>query len=284
MPRLEDNSVPNTVPLRWSDLVHSKRTLSSTLRQITQNIIDIDTNKLPRVIHEIQEHKTFLKELLANSRHIQSDIEAANDELLGLSEKVGESKNFLGIMQNRLPAEGEDSLVHSAKANESLVRDGKYGSTREKDQILSAIRDASMKLEAIRAFRTIKDQLHQLEIQSEGIKKSLLTLEGDYRSLQHEIQRCKRRIQASFDSKHEIVTERSRCLAEYTDISLQMEKLNAQLDLQAAQRRRQRQGQLQPDLRTNIYRAKESAKKKMQDGAKLSLEELRLIYDENKFQ
>lgn len=280
MPRLEDNSVPNIVSLGWSDLVYSKRRLSSSLRKITQNIIDIDTNKLPRIAHEIHEERTFLNDLIAKSRHVQSDIKAANDELLGLSEKVNQSKNFIGIMQNRLPAEGEDSLVHSAKTNESLVRDGKYRSTREKDQILSAIRDASMKLEAIKALRTIREQLHQLEIQSEGIKKSLFTLEGNYRSLQHEIQRCKQKIQNSFDSKHEIITERSRRLTEYTEISLQMEKLNAQLDLLADKSRSQRQGQLQPDLKINIFKAKESARKKMQSGAKLSLEELRLVYDE----
>lgn len=276
-----DNSVPNIMSLGWNDLVHLKRKLSTSLRQITQNIIDIDTNKLPKANHQIHEEKTFLNSLLTKSRHIQSDIQFANEELFGLSGKVSQSKNFLSVMQNRLPEEKEDSLLQRARVNESLIQAGKYDSTREKDQILSVIREASMKLEAIKAFRIIKDQLQQLEIQSERTKKSLLVLDDESKSLQQEIHRCKKRIQTSYDNKHRIIEERSRCLSEYNEISLQLKKLNTQMDTAADQKRRKRQGQIPPDYDESIHKVKESARKKMQDGAKLTLEELRLIYDEN---
>lgn len=267
--------------LGWNDLVHLKRKLSTSLRQITQNIIDIDTNKIPKVNHQIHEEKISLNSLLTKSRDIQSDIQIANEELFGLSGKVSQSKNFLSVMQNRLPEEREDSLLQRAKVNESLIQAVKYDSAREKDQILSVIRDASMKLEAIKAFRIIKDQLQQLEIQSEHTKKSLLMLDDESKSLQQEVHRCKKRIQTSYDSKHRIIEERSRFLSEYNEISLQLKKLNAQMDTAADQKRRKRQGQIPPDYDESIYKVKESARKKMQDGAKLTLEELRLIYDEN---
>ena len=278
---MEDNSVPNIISLGWNDLVHLKRKLSTSLRQITQNIIDIDTNDIPKVNHQIHEEKISLNSLLTKARHIQSDIQFANEELFGLSGKVSQSKNFLCVMQNRLPQEREDSLLQRARVNESLIQAGKYDSTREKDQILSVIRDASMKLEAIKAFRIIKDQLQQLEIQSERTKKSLLMLDDESKSLQQEIHRCKKRIQTSYDNKHRIIEERSRCLSEYNEISLQLKKLNTQLDTAADQKRRKRRGQIPPDYDQNIHKVKESARKKMQDGAKLTLEELRLIYDEN---
>lgn len=268
--------------LGWNDLVHLKRKLSTSLRQITGNIIDIDTNKLPKANHQIHEEKTFLNSLLIKSRQIQSGIQFENEELLRLSGKVSQSKNFLSIMQNRLPDEREDSLLQRAKVNESLIHAGKYDNTREKDQILSVIRDASMKLEAIKAFRIIKDQLLQLEIQSERTKKSLLMLDDESKSLQQEIHRCKKKIQTSYDSKHRIIEERSRCLSEYNEISLQLKKLNTQMDTAADQKRR-RKAQIPPDYDESIYKVKESARKKMQDGAKLTLEELRLIYDENSF-
>jgi hypothetical protein len=279
---LEDNSFPNIMSLGWNDLVHLKRKLSTSLRQITENIIDIDTNKLPKANYQIHEEKTFLNSLLIKSRQIQSGIQFENEELLRLSEKVSQSKNFLSVMQNRLPDEREDSLLQRAKVNESLIHAGKYDNTREKDQILSVIRDASMKLEAIKAFRIIKDQLLQLEIQSERTKKSLLMLDDESKSLQQEIHRCKKRIQTSYDSKHRIIEERSRRLSEYNEISLQLKKLNTQMDTAADQKRR-RKAQIPPDYDESIYKVKESARKKMQDGAKLTLEELRLIYDENSF-
>jgi hypothetical protein len=269
--------------LGWNDLVLLKRKLSSSLRQITQNIINIDTDRLPRVNQQIHEDKTALNGLITKSKNKQMDIKAANAELLGLSEKVRQSKNFLSIMQNRLPQEREDSLLHIAKVNESLIDERKYRSTREKDQILSIIRDASMKIEAIKAFRTIRDQLQRLESQSELTRKSLLILEEENQSLQLEISRCKKRIQTSFDSKYQIIAERSGCLSEYNEMSLQLEKLNSQMDLAADQRRKQRQEQIRPVYNSNISKAKELARKKLQSGAKLSLEELRLLYDEKEF-
>jgi chromosome segregation ATPase len=269
--------------LGWNDLVLLKRKLSSSLRNTTQNIINIDTNKLPRINQQIYEEKTALNGLITKSKRNQMDIKAANAELLALSEKISQSKNFLGIMQNRLPRETEDSLLHIVKVNESLIHEGKYRSTREKDLILSIIRDATMKIEAIKAFRTIRAQLQQLESHSEVTTNSLLMLNDESQSLQQEISRCKKRIQTLFDSKHQIVAERSGCLSEYNDTSLQLEKLNAQMDLAADQRRRQRQEQVRPVLDMNISKAKELARKKLQSGAKLSLEELRLLYDENDF-
>lgn len=283
MPKLEDNPVPNIMSLGWNDLVLLKRKLSSSLRNTTQNIINIDTNKLPRINQQIYEEKTALNGLITKSKHNQMDIKAANAELLALSEKISQSKNFLGIMQNRLPRETEDSLLHVVKVNESLIHEGKYRSTREKDLILSIIRDATMKIEAIKAFRTIRAQLQQLESHSELTNNSLLMLNDESQSLQQEISRCKKRIQTLFDSKHQIVAERSGCLSEYNDTSLQLEKLNAQMDLAADQRRRQRQEQIRPVHDMNISKAKELARKKLQSGAKLSLEELRLLYDENDF-
>jgi uncharacterized coiled-coil DUF342 family protein len=283
LPKLDDNPVPNIMSLGWNDLVLLKRKLSSSLRNTTQNIINIDTNKLPRVNQQIYEEKTALNGLITKSKHNQMDIKAANAELLALSEKINKSKNFLGIMQNRLPQETEDSLLHVVKVNESLIHEGKYRSTREKDLILSIISDATMKIEAIKAFRTIRAQLQQLESRSELTTNSLLMLNDESQSLQQEISRCKKRIQTSFDSKHQIVSERSGCLSEYNDMSLQLEKLNAQMDLAADQRRRQRQEQIRPVHDMNISKAKEVARKKLQSGAKLSLEELRLLYDENDF-
>ena len=283
MPKLDDNPVSNIMSLGWNDLVLLKRKLSSSLRNTTQNIINIDTNKLPRINQQIYEEKTALNGLITKSKRNQMDIKAANAELLALSEKISQSKNFLGIMQNRLPRETEDSLLHIVKVNESLIHEGKYPSTREKDLILSIIRDATMKIEAIKAFRTIRAQLQQLESHSEVTTNSLLMLNDESQSLQQEISRCKKRIQTLFDSKHQIVAERSGCLSEYNDMSLQLKKLNAQMDLAADQRRRQRQEQIRPVHDINMSKAKELARKKLQSGAKLSLEELRLLYDENDF-
>jgi uncharacterized coiled-coil DUF342 family protein len=280
---LDQNPVSNIGSLHWNDLVLKKRNLSLSIREVTQRIIDIDTNTLPRLNQEIQKTKKELKELIVKSNHIRMSIQSANSDLLDLSGKIRQSKNFLSIMQNRLPEETEETLLRVSKFNQSLIDGGNYGSTREKDQILSIIRDASMKMDAMRAFRAIKEQLQQLESQCQVSKISIRTLDDESRLLQREISKCKGQIQNLFNTKHQAIEEREDRLSKYNQISMQLERVNAQLDLLAEARKRQRQDQPRPVYSANISKAKEFAKKKLQSGAKLSLEELRLLYNENEY-
>ena len=283
MPRLDQNPVSNIGSLHWNDLVLMKRNLSLSIREVTQRIIDIDTNTLPRLNQEIQKTKKELKELIVKSNRIRKSIQSANSDLLDLSGKIRQSKNFLSIMQNRLPEETEETLLHVSKFNQSLIDGGNYGSTREKEQILSIIRDVSMKMDAMRAFRAIKEQLQQLESQCQVSKISIRTLDDESRLLQREISKCKGQIQNLFNTKHQAIEEREDRLSKYNQISMQLERVNAQLDLLAEARKRQRQDQPRPVYSANISKAKEFAKKKLQSGAKLSLEELRLLYDESEY-
>lgn len=277
---MDHDPVTNIESLGWNDLVNLKRKYSSSIREVTQEIIDIDNNKLPRVNQEIHEQKIGLNGSVVESRQNQLGIQAANSELLALSEKIHQSKNFLGMMQSRLPQEKEEALMHIAKFNESLINGGKYSSAREKDQILSLVKDATMKIDALKAFRTIKEQLQPLECQCEVTKKSIRTLDDKYYTLQREISRSKSKIKNLFDSKHEIMAERADLLLKYNGISIQLDKINAQLDIIAGERRRQKQDNFRAVYNVNISEAKDSAKKKLQSGSKLSLEELRLLYDE----
>jgi uncharacterized coiled-coil DUF342 family protein len=277
---LDHDPVTNIETLGWNDLVLLKRKYSSSIREVTQEIIDIDNNKLPRVNQEIHEQKIGLNGSVVESRQNRLGIQSANSELLTLSEKIHQSKTFLGMMQGRLPQEKEESLMHIAKFNESLINGGRYSSAREKDQILSLVKDATMKIDALKAFRTIKEQLQPLECQCEVTKKSIRTLDDKYYTLQREISRSKNKIKNLFDSKHEIIAERADLLLKYNGISIQLDKINAQLDSIAGERRRQKQGNFRAVYNVNISEAKDSAKKKLQSGSKLSLEELRLLYDE----
>lgn len=278
---MDHDPVTNIESLGWNDLVLLKRKYSASIREVTQEIIDIDNNKLPRVNQEIHEQKIGLNGYVVESRQNRLGIQSANSDLLALSEKIHQSKNFLGMMQGRLPQEREESLMYIAKFNESLINGGKYSSAREKDQILSLVKDATMKIDALKAFRTIKEQLQPLECQCEVTKKSIRTLDDEYYTLQREISRCKSKIKNLFDSKHEIIAERADLLLKYNGISIQLDKINAQLDIIAGERRRQKQDNFRAVYNVNISEAKDSAKKKLQSGSKLSLEELRLLYDEN---
>jgi len=278
---LDQNPVVNIESLGWNDLVFLKRKTSALIRDFTDKIINIDTNRLPELNKKIYEQKKVLKKFVLEDRQNRTDIHYTNSDLLAISEKISKSKDFVSIMQHRLPYEKEENLLHIIQHNESLINESKYLSTREKDQILSLIKDASMKMDAIKAFRTIKEQLLHFETQSENIKNSLNRLDEKHRLYQREITNCSRTIKDLFDSKHQIAKEREGYLQKYNELLLQLDKVNARLDMMAEMRKRQRQQYPRAMSDDNLVKAKESAKKKLQSGSKLSFDELRLLYNEN---
>ena len=64
------------------------------------------------------------------------------------------------MMQNRMPQETEEKLLHVSKFNQTLVDGRNYGSNREGSDSINNKR-CIMKLDAMKAFRTIRGQLQQ---------------------------------------------------------------------------------------------------------------------------
>ena len=67
---MDHDPVTNIESLGWNDLVLLKRKFSASIREVTQEIIDIDNNKLPRVNQEIHEQKIGLNGSVVKSRKI----------------------------------------------------------------------------------------------------------------------------------------------------------------------------------------------------------------------
>ena len=64
------------------------------------------------------------------------------------------------MMEARIPSEKEEDLQTVIRKNQDRIDAKDYRSEREKDEILSRIKDATMKLEAIKATRTIGSSFH----------------------------------------------------------------------------------------------------------------------------
>jgi uncharacterized coiled-coil DUF342 family protein len=278
---LDQNPLVNIESLGWNDLVFLKRKTSALIREFTDKIINIDTNRLPQLNQKIYEQKKVLKKFVLKAKQNRLNIQYTNSDLLAISEKISKSKNFLSTMQHRLPQEKQENLLHIIQYNESLINERKYRGIREKDQILSLIKDASMKMDAIKAFLTIKEQLLHFETQCENIKKSFNVLNEENHLYQTEIANCNKTIKALFDSKHQIAQEREGYLQKYNETLLQLDKINARLDMMAEMRKIQHQQYHRAISDDDLLKAKESAKKKLQSGSKLSFDELRLLYNEN---
>ncbi len=128
----------------------------------------------------------------------------------------------------------------------------------------------------------MNEQLIDLKAQAEEIKKILKILENEGTTLQTQIADTHNKIDKLFVSKRQQAAEHQSCLKDYDEFLSTLDSVNSRLDAMAEWRKRQRQEYGYRPGDDALFKVKESAKKKFEAGAKLSFEELKLLYDEDK--
>lgn len=275
-----DDRIRNLESLGWDELVSIKRRLSGHIKELTNNLIDVERDQFRSVNDSIHKEKNVLNGLLQRSKQIRTEIQNNNSQLFSVSEKISQSKNFLGMMEYRLPAEKEDRLLQILQSNQELLDLKRYRNEREKNEILTLVKDASMKLEAIKAIRIIRDQLSGLGSESETISNSLKLLEEELQTVQMKIAESNNSINSLFDSKRRLSADREKYLNNYDETAVGLEKVNARLNLMSEMREKQRQEYGHGLPSDALFKVKETAKKKLESGSKLSFDELKLLYSE----
>jgi uncharacterized coiled-coil DUF342 family protein len=264
--------------LGWDDLVTSKRRLSGRVKELSEKIIDIERNRFRSINNNIHVEKNNLNNFLERTKQIRSQVQSKNSQLLSISEKISQSKDFLSMMESRISSDAEGHLFQSLNMLQKALDEKRYKSPREKNEILSSIKETSMKIEALKAIRIIKDQMREFDKESENLRNSLNLLDEEYRSLQRKISEINMIIDELFDLKRQLPAEREIYLKEYNEDLLQLEKINGRLDYMASMRKRQREEYGKALPKDTLFKLKEEAKKKMDSGSKLSLEELKLLF------
>lgn len=266
--------------LRWDDLVALKRKLAGELKDLTDKIVEIDRNQLRAITDRIREQRSALDAHTERLKQMRSEIEKRNAELLVVSEKISQSKNFLSIIEARLPSEKELELQATMQKNQALLDAKDYRSEREKNEILSRVKEAAMKMEAIKATRTIKEQFTQLSQESTGISGTIRQLDEERDSLRAKISEINGELDKLYDAKRKLAPERELHLGKYDEIAKQFDAINARLDAMSEMRKKQREEYGYGLPSDALFKVKEEARKKLESGSKLSFEELKLLYGE----
>src|ERR687898_1261128 len=264
--------------LGWNDLVTQKRQLTSELKELSDKIIDIDRNQFRSIGNSIKEQRSLFDAHTERLKQIRSEVDSRNSELLSVSEKLSQSRNFLSIMEARLPSEKEEDLQAIVQKNQDIIDAKDYKSEREKNEILSRIRDATMKLDAIKATRTIREQFSQLTQESANINNAIKQLNEERNSLRSKISKINIALDNLYDSKRKLTSAHQSYLTRYDSIAKQFDAINARLDSMSEMRRKQRNEYGYVQQNDALFKVKEEAKKKLQAGSKLSFDELKLLY------
>ncbi len=266
--------------LGWDELVVLKRKLAAELKELTGKIVEIDKNQLRTITDSIREQKNVLDTHTERLKHLRSEVEKRNSELLTVSENISKSKNFLSMMEIRLPPESEEELQEIAQKNQALVDSKDYRNEREKSEILSRVKEASMKIEATKATRTIKKQFSRLMEESASINAAIRQLDEERDSLRTKISEINGTLDKLYDAKRKLAPERELHLSKYSDIAMELDAINERLDAMSEMRKKQRD-EYGYDLPSDaLFKVREEARKKLEAGSKLSFEELKLLYGE----
>ena len=276
----EGQNPNNLESLGWEELVALKRKLYSNIKELTTLIMDIERNQLRFVNENIYKEKNILNNLIQRSKQIRIEIQTNNSKLFSLSEKILQSKNFLGMMESRIPSEKEEDLVKILQFNQKLLDSKEYKNERQKNEILTLVKDALMKIEAIKAVKVIQDQLSGFRRESDNINKSLRILDEEQMSLQTQIVESNSILDKLFDSKRQLSSDHEKHLKEYNEALNKLDRVNARLNVMAEMRQKQRQEYGRGYPNDALFKVKEIAKKKLESGSKLTFEELKLLYSE----
>ena len=264
--------------LGWNDLVAQKRQLTSELKELSDKIIEIDKNQLRSMGNNIKEQRSLLDSHTERLKQIRTEVESHNSKLLSVSEKLSQSRNFLSMMEARIPSEKEEDLQTVIRKNQDRIDAKDYRSEREKDEILSRIKDVTMKLEAIKATRTIREQFSHLSQESAVINNIIKQLDEERNLLWDKISKINAALDSLYDSKRKLASEHQSYLRRYDSIAKQFDAINGRLDSMSEMRRKQRKEYGFVQQNDALFKVKEEAKKKLQAGLKLSFEELKLLY------
>jgi uncharacterized coiled-coil DUF342 family protein len=266
--------------LSWDDLVSLKRSLLRQIKDLTNKIIDIEKNRSPLINESIRQEKNKVVNMTKGLAQIRTEMNSHNSQLLTVSEEISKSKNFISTMGPRLPSENEVDLVRILESSQRLVDEKRYKNEREKNETLSIMNDASMKLEAIKAIRAVNQQLVDLNAKAEEIKRILKNLDNEMESLQTKIATLHNNIDKLFEAKRQHVAEHQSCLKDYDKFLSTLDNVNSRLDAMAQFRKKHRHEYSYRPRDDALFKVKESAKKKFEAGAKLSFEELKLLYED----
>ncbi|HEY7506597.1 MAG TPA: hypothetical protein VH621_03245, partial [Nitrososphaera sp.] len=87
-------------------------------------------------------------------------------------------------------------------------------------------------------------------------------------------------LDALYGSKRQMAGDRDSSIGEYDALAKQFDAINARLDAMGEMRRKQREEYGHGLPSDALFKAIETARKKLQSGEKLSFDELKLLYGE----
>ncbi len=265
--------------LKWNELVEIRRKISSRINENSLEIIDIKDYKIKKVNSQIHQLKMELDEYVFKYRNIKDEILEENLQLEKNSEDISKTKNILSILETRIENENENELHEKIKKYEESIQKREFNSDNEKNNILSLIKEENMKLEALKVVNNLRQNMLELISQSDIHQDKIKIKNELIDQTDSKIKEIKNNMAIFYNHKSDLNQKCEEKIKIYDSFFPYLEKINNRMDILS--KIRKEMGNFGNSVNNQeIIKVIDKAKKKLEEGSKMTLDELKLAYND----
>jgi uncharacterized coiled-coil DUF342 family protein len=260
------NSINN-----YKELDERRREIRRQIRDLTEKI-NADRKRLDDYYEKLSSFKSSRREILSQIRDMKS--------------KSSEVEKVLKKFELSSPKEGA-SLNERLKKVEWKLQTERISRDEEK-QLVASVKELETKLKAWKKAHATKQDLSDITGKIKLLKKQLDEMNAFKAKNDPEVKAQHERVATMLNERHELFQEIEQINNDLINLDATIAKLSQELNESREKRRILLEGRRSRDHESNraktrelVERVKDDAKKKLEQGGKLSFDELRMLYSDD---
>jgi uncharacterized coiled-coil DUF342 family protein len=279
--------------------------------------IQVINDKIDSTKKQIDEQRVILEDLRLNLKKINERKDAEYPRFLELKNNVIEFRNKMKALDEKkgnmstsnLRKERHD-MANLARSLEQIERDiqTKKLSKEEERKLVAKSKEIAVKLHALRILHKNEDDYRKTVSEYEQLKSKIALIFDQKSDFGERIGKLKEALEQLLNLRESLYENRRKAIREVREIETKLDMVDTQLNAieyrrthrSSARPRRARDGVERKELKQEVFQErlkrnkenqerlnllKDAALRKMSNGAKLTFDEMRLIYgDEGSFE
>jgi uncharacterized coiled-coil DUF342 family protein len=305
----------NHIDSNMHTLLEFKKTLQKE-QQVGENKIQVINEKIDSTKKQIDEQRITLEELRLNLKKVNERKDAEYPRFLELKNNVIELRNKMKTHDEKTgatttrPRKERLDMANLARSLDQIDRDiqTKKLSKEEERKLVARSKETAVKLHALRIIHKNEDDYRRIVSEYEQLKRKISSIFDQKSEFGERIGKLKEALEQLLNLRETLYENRRKAVREVREIGTKLEMVDTQLNAieyrrahklasrprrmrDTSDRRDSKQEALQERMKRNkenqerFNLLKDAAVRKMSSGAKLTFDEMKLIYgDENTYE
>ncbi len=292
-------------------LLDFKKTLRKE-QESGESKIQVINDKIDSTKKQIDEQRVILEDLRLNLKKVNERKDAEYPKFLELKNNVIEFRNKMKTLDEKKgmstsnPRKERLDMANLARSLEQIERDiqTKKLSKDEERKLVAKSKEVAVKLHALRILHKNEDDYRKTVSEYEQLKSKIALIFDQKSDFGERIGKLKEALEQLLNLRESLYENRRKAIREVREIGTKLDMVDTQLNAieyrrthrSATRPRRARDGIERKELKQEVFQErlkrnkenqerlnllKDAALRKMSNGAKLTFDEMRLIYGDD---